>query len=188
MSLRKGLLPPPPPQAMLFKNAKPTGAPAVIPELIHSFEATVGFLEKSVADLSEEEMVTQPPGVPNHAAWTLGHIIFSCQGMASEFGTDPWLPEDWEADFGYGSIPRAKDHGYPGKADLIELLSDSAARLAQTVRGLDSSALARELPDTDFPTMGDVLLQVVAAHTAYHAGQLAVWRRALGKESVEVFV
>ena len=36
--------------------------------------------------------------------------------------------------------------------------------------------------------MGHLLLQVVGAHTAFHAGQLALWRRALGKPSVGVFV
>jgi uncharacterized damage-inducible protein DinB len=78
----------------------------MIDELLNTLEYTVGFMVRSVDDLSEEEMVFQPPGVPNHATWTLGHL----------------------------------------------------------------------------------LLQVVVAHTAYHAGQLGMWRRALGKEPVAVFI
>ena len=160
----------------------------MIEELIHTFEATVKFMEKSVDDLSDEEMVQQPPGVPNHATWTLGHIIFSCQGMATELGAAPWLPDDWESVFGYGSTPQSVEHPYPKKAKLQTLLADATTRLCHTVRSLDASVLRRQLSDEDFPTMGHVLLQVVVAHTAYHAGQLAVWRRAIGKESVAVFV
>ena len=160
----------------------------MIDELIHTFEATVRFMEQSVDDLSDEEMVEQPSGVPNHATWTLGHIIFSCQGMAMELGTAPWLPDDWESVFGYGSTPQSEEHQYPKKAQLEALLSDAAVRLCHTVRSVNDSVLRRRFPDEDFPTMGHLLLQVVVAHTAFHAGQLAVWRRAIGKESIAVFV
>ncbi|NIM47730.1 MAG: DUF664 domain-containing protein [Gemmatimonadales bacterium] len=160
----------------------------MIDELIHTFEATVRFMEQSVDDLSDEEMVEQPSGVPNHATWTLGHIIFSCQGMATELGAAPWLPDDWESVFGYGSTPRSEEQQYPKKAQLQTLLADATTRLCHTVRSLNASVLRRPLSDEDFPTMGHLLLQVVVAHTAFHAGQLAVWRRAIGKESVAVFV
>jgi hypothetical protein len=38
----------------------------MLPELIHTFETSVKFIEQSVADLSEQQMVEQPAGVPNH--------------------------------------------------------------------------------------------------------------------------
>jgi len=160
----------------------------VVEEMIHTFAATIRFVEQSVEDLSDEEMVEQPPGVPNHATWTLGHLIFSCQGMATELGGTPWLPEDWESVFGYGSTPRSEGQPYPRKAELKALLSDAAVRLGDTLRAADAPALSRELPVDDFPSMGHLLLQVVVAHTAYHAGQLAVWRRATGRDPVAVFV
>jgi hypothetical protein len=55
-------------------------------ELVSCFEKTVAFTKESVADLSDEDLVLQPSGVPNHAAWTLGHIIHSCQAIAGELG------------------------------------------------------------------------------------------------------
>ena len=160
----------------------------MIDELIHIFEATVKFMERSVDDLSEEEMIAQPSGVPNHPTWTLGHIIYSCQGMATELGAAPWLPDDWESTFGYGSTPRSERQGYPDTARLRALLADAKSRLCHTLRSVDASVLARRIPDDELPTMGHVLLQVVVAHTAYHAGQLAVWRRAMGREPAGVFV
>ena len=160
----------------------------MIPELIHTFETSVKFIEKLVDDLSEEQMVEQPTKVPNHAAWTLGHVIFSCQGMALELGTDTWLPENWESNFGYGSTPHSTLELYPRKSELLTLLGEASQRLRQTLDKLDTSDLDQSLPDEMFPTMGHLLLQVVIAHTAYHAGQLAVWRKAIGKPSVGIFV
>ena len=71
----------------------------MVPELVHTFETTVKFIEQSVADLTEQKMVEQPTGVPNHAMWTRGHIICSCQGVAAELGAEQWLPDHWEIGF-----------------------------------------------------------------------------------------
>jgi hypothetical protein len=160
----------------------------MITELIRSFETTLKFMEQSVADLSEEQMVEQPTGVPNHATWTLGHIIFSCQGIAIELGQESWLPDDWESTFGYGSTPVSDLSRYPKKPEMLTLLADAAHRLRDTLVVLNESDLQQSLPDETFPTMGHLLVQVVGGHTAYHAGQLAVWRRAIGKPSVAVFI
>lgn len=160
----------------------------MVEEMARVFEGTVSFVEQTVADLTEEEMVRQPPGVPNHATWTLGHVIYSCQALVTELGGSTWLPEDWESKFGYGSVPRGDHQEYSTKAEMVQLLGDAKRRMSAALRGADSSVLERSLPDETLPTMADLLLQVVVAHTAYHAGQLAVWRRSMGKRSVAVFV
>jgi hypothetical protein len=160
----------------------------MIAELVKTFETTVKFIEQSVSDLAEEQMVEQPPGVPNHAQWTLGHIIFSCQGIAAELGAEPWLPDDWESAFGYGSTPSAGLSRYPNKAEMLTILAESAGRLRHTLVSSTESSLKEPLPDEAMPTVAHLLLQVVLAHTAFHAGQLAMWRRAIGKPSVAVFV
>ena len=157
-------------------------------ELVDTFESTVKFIEQSVADLSEQQMVEQPIGVPNHGTWTLGHVIYSCQGMAAELGVEPWLADDWESTFGYGSEPSSDLSHYPEKSEMLTLLADAASRLRQVLLAADVSVVSKPLPDETMPTMGHVLLQVVVAHTAFHAGQLAAWRRAIGKHSVAVFV
>jgi uncharacterized damage-inducible protein DinB len=164
----------------------------MIPELVSCFDRTVAFMQESVADLAEEDIVLQPPGVPNHAAWTLGHVIHSCQAMAGELGVEPWLPRDWGSQFGYGSSPTAVVSQYSSKAALLAAMGEASHRLRTALLGMDDTALAEPLPDETvrdiLPTKGHAILQVVAAHTAYHAGQLAVWRRAIGKPSVAVFI
>jgi len=160
----------------------------MIDELVSTFETTVKFVEQSVADLSEEQMVEQPAGIPNNGTWTVGHITFSCQGIAAELGADPWLPDDWESVFGYGSTPSSDLSRYPKKAEMLTVLADSAARLREILVSASESDLRQPLPDDTMPTVHHLLLQVVVAHTAFHAGQLAMWRRAIGQQSVAVFV
>ena len=160
----------------------------MLPDLIQVFDYILQFMEQSVADLSEQQMVEQPANAPNHGTWTLGHVIFSCQGIAAELGTEQWLPDDWEARFGYGSTPSSDPSRYPDKSEMLLLLTDAANRLRHTLLATDESVLERPLPDESLPAMRHLLIQVVVGHTAYHAGQLAVWRPAIGKPPAGVFI
>jgi hypothetical protein len=165
----------------------------MVPELIGSLDRSLAFMRGLVADLSDEDMLLQPPGAPNHAAWTLGHVIYSCQGIAEELGVAPWLPADWEEHFGYGSAPAPAAHsGGFGKAALLSSLADASDRLRAVLLATDECRLKDPLPDEKtrevLPTLGDAVLQIVAGHTAFHAGQLAAWRRAIGRAPVGVFV
>ena len=66
----------------------------MITGLLCSFDRSVSFVRDAVADLSDEEMVLQPPSVPNHAAWTLGHVIYSCQAIVARRwqANVAWIP------------------------------------------------------------------------------------------------
>jgi len=151
----------------------------MVSEIVSSFDRTVAFVLDLVADVPDDQMTTQPPGVPNHAAWTLGHMAVSCEGVAGEFGVEPWLPDTWQKLFGYGSTPSGAVSGFPGKAALVEALGDSSKRLRTVIVEASPEQLATPLPDEKLrqilPTLGHAAVQVVVAHAAYHAGQLAVW-------------
>ena len=165
----------------------------MIPELVSCFERSTAFMRELVADLSDEEMVLQPSGVPNHAAWTLGHVVFSCQAIAGELGVKPWLPADWESQFGNGSSPGGIGASPRwGRAALVAALAEATDRLRTALLDTDPRTLAEPLPDEAvrevLPTVGHALVQIVSAHTAFHAGQLAAWRRAIGRAPVGVFI
>jgi hypothetical protein len=164
----------------------------MIPELVACFDRSLTFVRELVADLTDEEMVRQPPGVPNHGAWTLCHISFSCEQIARELGVQPWLPAEWESQFGYGSSPSPVVSRGSARSAVLAALEDARQRLRAALLGIDESTLARPLPDEEareiLPTMADALIQIVAAHTAFHAGQLAAWRRAIGKPPTGVFI
>lgn len=165
----------------------------MIPELIDTFERTTAYIEQLVKDIPDAEMIVQPPGAPNHASWTLGHLLYSCQAIAGEIGVTPWLPEDWESCFGYGSAP-AREAGsrHSNKSELLSALADATQRVRTALMATDESILAQPLPDQTmrdtFPTIGHALVQVLCAHTAYHAGQVTAWRRAIGRAPVGVFI
>ena len=118
----------------------------MLPTLIQVFDYILQFMEQSVADLSEQQMVEQPANAPNHGAWTLGHVIFSCQGIAAELGAEQWLPNDWEARFGYGSTPSPDPSRYPDKSEMLSLLTDAASRLRQALHAADESVLIPAQP------------------------------------------
>ena len=156
--------------------------------LADTFSGILRFIEQSVADISEPEMLQQPTGAPNHAIWTLGHCIASCQGVANELGAESWLPAEWEPLFGYGSVPASDPSHYPTKSEMLRTLRDSEERLRQILLNLTESAMKQPRAEAPFPTTAHLLFQVVIAHTAFHAGQLAAWRRAIGRRSAAVFV
>lgn len=164
----------------------------MISELLSGFESTIAFIRAQVYDLTDAEMILQPPGLPNHAAWTLGHLIFSFQEIAAETGSARWLPEDWESRYGFGSSPARALSAESSRDNMIAMFDDAARRLHDAVSMLDEDTLSLPLPDEDaravMPTVGHALLQIVSAHTAFHAGQIAAWRRGIGKEVVGVFV
>ena len=164
----------------------------MIPELISSLDHTIEFIRQQVDDLTDDEMVLQPAGVPNHAAWTLGHIIYSCRAIAVELGGSSSLIDDLESRFGYGSIPSPLVSEHSSKMKLLALLEDASQRLRTALLENDEARLTEPLPDEKsretYPTKLHVLVQVVVGHTAYHAGQLAVWRRAIGRKPVGIFI
>ena len=165
----------------------------MITDCLRSMRRTVAYVRACVADLTDADIVVQPNGAPNHPAWTLGHLIYSWQALIQELEGRAWLPDDWESFFGYGSSPR--DIGssrYSSKALLLGSLDDAANRIQTVLEALTDAQLQQPLNDQEsqeiFATNGDALVQVLVAHSAFHAGQLAAWRRALGRKSVAVFV
>jgi len=164
----------------------------MITQMTDILEYTLGFIRQQIADLSDEEMVLQPPGAPNHAAWTLGHLIHSCQAIAIELGKQASSSTEWESRFGYGTRPNPVASENLSKSSLLTNLAETSDRLRATIQALDTRFLDEPPSEGEtremLPTMGHELIQVVVAHTAYHAGQLAAWRRAIGRAPVGVFV
>jgi uncharacterized damage-inducible protein DinB len=164
----------------------------MITQMINILDYTLDFIRQQVSDLSDEEMVMQPTGAPNHAVWTLGHVIHSCQAIASELGKDTRSSTEWESCFGYGTRPNPVNTENLSKSSLLAHLAETSNQLRTALQALDSRFLdkppSEEKMRKVFPTMGHVLMQIVIAHTAYHAGQLAAWRRGIGRTPVGVFI
>lgn len=156
----------------------------MIEELLNSYVLTVTDVRASADGLSSELMVRQFPGVPNHPAWTIGHLVFSAQAIGEEIGLAPWLSPSWVALFRTGSVPQPEASAYPSRSELLDALADAHDRISRRLRALGSEAMSAPLPDVRyrsiFPTVGHAVAHVLSGHTSFHLGQLSVWRRAAG--------
>ncbi len=155
----------------------------MIDEILNSYDLHLKFLRRLVSDLDDGQMVAQPDSVPNHPAWTIGHLVFSCQAIGGELGIPTWLPVEWEGRFGTGSNPVADESAYPNKNALLAALSDGQEKVTAVLRAMSQAGLSQPLPDVryrdKFPTIGHAVIHILSGHTALHLGQLTVWRRAM---------
>jgi hypothetical protein len=142
------------------------------------------YLEEQVADVESSNLALQPAGLPNHPSWVIGHLTFSFQLLGGVIGLKEWLPSDWAVRFGPGSAPVADRDRYEPKTEALKILRDAHSRIALAVAALDRPTLDQPFPVESyreiFPTVRHALTQVLAGHTAYHVGQIGVWRRAMG--------
>jgi hypothetical protein len=152
--------------------------------VLHSFAYSLDYLREQVADINPADMTAQPPGVLNHPAWVVGHITFACHMLGCAIGVEPWLPPNWLQQFSPGSQPIADVSVYGSKEEALAPLRDVQIRLTQAIEQLDDSQLDKAFPDPEyrsvFPTVRHALTQVLVGHTAYHIGQIGVWRKAMG--------
>ena len=152
--------------------------------VLHSFAYCLDYLREQVADVAAADMVAQPNGVLNHPAWVIGHLTYACQLLGGAIGLPEWLPHDWAARFGTGSMPVAEAGRYETKDGALTILGDAQARIAGAVDQLDDSRLDAPFPDESyrdvFPTVRHAITQVLVGHTANHIGQVSLWRRVMG--------
>ena len=160
----------------------------MIAEILNSYDLHLTFLRRLVSDLDKFQMVCQPKNVPNHPAWTIGHLVHSWQLIGGEIGIPPWLPADWRDRFGTGSTPVADPKAYPAKDALLRALVDGKERLTAALRAMKELDLNQPLPDVRyrdrFPTLGHAVIHILSGHTALHVGQLVVWRRVMAFDVV----
>ena len=151
--------------------------------VLHSFSYSLDFIAEQVGDVADSDMSTQPPGVANHPSWIIGHLTFVCQMLGGVVGVSPWLPEDWSHRFGPGSEAIGGGKYLP-KQEALAYLRTAGICLDAAVRALNNSQLDAQFPVEQyrevFPTVRHALTQILVGHTAFHVGQLSVWRKAMG--------
>lgn len=154
-----------------------------IEPVLHSFAYGLDFLREQVADVADADMTAQPNGIVNHPAWVVGHLTFVCQMLGGAIGLVPWLPDDWAPRFGPGSKPVAESSLYESKDKALAMLREAGMRFTRAIDQLDDSRLDTSFPVESylevFPTIRHSLTQVLVGHTAFHIGQLSIWRTSM---------
>lgn len=130
-------------------------------------------------------------GLVNHPAFTLGHIVSGAAITAKDLGLEMEMPEGWRELFmrrgpGDPRMPDSDALKYPPKTELLAELERQHERVkAELVKFTDEQLNAPFAWrfDSFMPTLLQLITFLCINHEAMHLGQLAAWRRAMGKDS-----
>jgi hypothetical protein len=148
---------------------------------------TDGWMAGAAGELRETPLVQPTPRGGNHPLWTVGHVaVVEGQLRHILFG-EPNPVGHWGPLFGQGTTPTTDAAAYPPYDEVLAtyraLRAENLSRLEEIGDdGLDRPPAA--IPpgfEDEMKTTGQTLL-VIALHQMSHVGQLAVARRAAGKE------
>jgi hypothetical protein len=158
----------------------------MIEGLIYGFRKNMDYAAKLTADLSEDQMVAQPPGsaaVANHPAWVLSHLNIYLPVMEALIGGREF-PDPKLHPFGMQSKPELDRSQYATKAELMQEFLQGHERVIDQLRAAGPAALERETSlerwKAIMPNVGYVLPYLMLNHENTHLGQLSAWRRILG--------
>ena len=139
------------------------------------------------ADLQDAPLTAPTPNGGNHPLWIVGHLAYSEANIINAFTQGKANPlAQWQDLFSNGIQPVADASHYPPYQDLLAQLetvrADTLAYLdTLTEEDLDKPSHAPEEMQSYFGTIGKCLA-VLTTHLAFHGGQLADARRALGRD------
>ena len=160
------------------------------------------MLKRFLAGFDDSNRVTQASGLPNHAAWILGHCALTMGRLAERAG-GPSIPADFfiapsggdgrrgsasrfDADaVAAGSAPTDDATIWPTLDVCVECFDEAIETLADTIAGASDEDLADPIAwgDSEYP-LRDLVIRI-SLHNALHAGQLSDLRRALGMPRIQ---
>lgn len=160
--------------------------------IMDQYDFNLKYAEALVQDLSDDQMTAVPsPGLENHPAFVLGHLISGSAGLAEDLGAEFEMPDHWADLFlrkGPGD-PRNPDpdkNKYPPKQLLLEELKRQHEKVKKLLLRMNSDELNKHIKwrfSSHMPTLLDLAAFMCINHEAMHLGQLAAWRRAFGFSS-----
>jgi uncharacterized damage-inducible protein DinB len=142
-----------------------------------------GAVRRLVEDISEEESMRTINGYQNHIKWLTGHILTTTALSGKLLGGRINLPEGWNELFRRGAALNPDPKAFPAMEAVRERLFDYQRMVIEFVDLTAEAELGSEIeiaPGWQDTRIGAVLF--LKAHDFYHAGQIAVIRRALGRE------
>ena len=156
----------------------------MIVHLTYLYQFNLQNAQRLVADVAAAQMASQPGGVINHPAWSLGHLVVSSNHLGQFLGLESSLPDGWSKTFKTGGEPSGELSAYPTKNELLDALTSQHARNTEAIKIFDTARFAEPHPNENtrkyFPSIGDMVIFMMTAHEMNHLGQIAAWRRAMG--------
>ncbi|MEQ8208462.1 MAG: DinB family protein [Lacipirellulaceae bacterium] len=145
----------------------------------------LGYCQRLVEDITEEELLTVPTEGVNPPGWLLGHLAICTDYALANLGAEKQCPEAWHKMFGPKSKPAAPGSDHPSKAELMEALETGHKLVTEASMNVSTEQLSGPNPIEflrgPLPTVGDLLAHLMATHEASHIGHLSNWRRQMGR-------
>lgn len=152
--------------------------------LLKQYEFLYRTVGANLDGISEEESIRQPAPGGNCTNWILGHLIVVQNNALALLGEPPILEHE--------NLPRGDQAPVTGPENAIPFGEARERFLASEKRFLAALSRTTEAelreggfsdPFGDTTTKGG-LLNLIAFHQAYHAGQLGLSRRLVGRAGV----
>ncbi len=164
----------------------------MLQSILRQYRFNLQYAYELVTDCTPEEMTLQPAtGFENHPAFTLGHLVTGSAMLAQDLGGDYVIPEGWQELFQRTGptddrIPDVLAI-YPTKTQLLTELGRQHQKVEALLLSCNPEQLNRHISwhfSAQMPTLLDLATFMCINHESMHLGQLAAWRRAMGKRPV----
>jgi uncharacterized damage-inducible protein DinB len=153
--------------------------------LTYQLGLTNFVMEQNLRELSQEDSLVEPRKSGNCLNWVLGHLTRTRLQALALLGQQPPFPiEDFKAYS--GEEPFCREDALPFE-ELQRRFKAVGEPLERGLEAMSEEELAKPAPfspsDDPKETIGS-LLAAIAFHEAYHAGQVGLLRRVVGREGV----
>lgn len=165
--------------------------------LAQSIESSIPLLTRYLPGFNDGNRTRQAPGLPNHVAWTLGHLAITMHRAAERLGGHAIASADFiegaergnanafgTAGVGFGSTVTSDPAAFPPLKRCVDIFEAAAQRLAASVRGLSEPALSEETSWGQAKLSRERLAARMIFHNGQHTGQLMDLRRVMGMPRV----
>jgi len=148
-------------------------------ELAELYEYTNFVINANTDGIGNEESLAQPHTGGNCMNWVLGHLVCHRNKILGHAGGQPVMDGDPMTRYDRGSDPIVDDTDAVAFERLRTEYLESHERLKARFEVMSPDWLAKDAHGGK--TVGQMLAGLMF-HEAYHAGQLGVLRRLLGKD------
>jgi uncharacterized damage-inducible protein DinB len=157
-----------------------TTSSAVAAPIAMMFQINQGLLARALDSLTDDELWQRPTDKNNPMLWIAGHVVQTRASILKLLG-EPF-DTGWGDLFQRGVALKDDRARYPSPREIDPVMRDITVRLHAKLAALDDQQLASPATGPSLPGAQTVADQIAffAFHEAYHVGQLAYIRKALG--------
>ncbi len=158
---------------------------ASIESLKHTGEIVIKVIGQ---DLAAQHLFHPAGASQTHILWQAGHIVWAREhGLNAILAGAPEMDEQYQTLFGIRSQPHQDAMKYPMFAEILEEMRKGQERTTTLLETLVDEDLKRGLPASSplraLYASYDAMIRGTVFHEGYHAGQIALLRRAQGLSS-----